>query len=149
MAKLSQINRVKHSFDKETLTLIFSALVVSKLTYCSSVWSNTSAKNIKKLQAVQNFTCKIITNTGKYDHVTPALRLLGWLPIRDLLVYRDTVMVYKCTNNLTPPYLCDRFVKRMEVHQRATHNCGMLQIPHSRTSMGQRSFVLQRCKDME
>ena len=49
-------------------------------------------------------------------------------------------MAYKCTNNLAPPYLCDRFVKRTEVHQRATRNRGMLQIPHSRTSTGQRSF---------
>ena len=49
-------------------------------------------------------------------------------------------MAYKCTNNLAPPYLCDRFVKRTEVHQRATRNRGMLQTPHSRTSTGQRSF---------
>ena len=49
-------------------------------------------------------------------------------------------MAYKCTNNLVPPYLCDSFVKCMEVHQRTTRNRGMLQIPHSRTSTGQRSF---------
>jgi hypothetical protein len=48
--------------------LIINALVMSKLYYCSTVWSNTSATNIKKLRAVQNFACGILTNTGRYDH---------------------------------------------------------------------------------
>lgn len=54
MAKLCQINKVKDCFDRNTLLLIISALVLSKVTYCSTVWSNPSASNIKKLQAVQN-----------------------------------------------------------------------------------------------
>jgi hypothetical protein len=73
-AKLCQINRVKGSFDKKALKLIISSLVISKLFYCSSTWSNTSSTNISKLQAVQNFACRIITNTRKFDHITPALR---------------------------------------------------------------------------
>ena len=100
MAKLCQINRVKGSFDKDTLTLIISALVISKLVYCSTVWSNTSSTNLKKLQAVQNFACRIITNTKKFDRITPALRQLNWLPVKQQLFYREAVMTYKCINNL-------------------------------------------------
>jgi hypothetical protein len=48
MAKLCQINRVKDSFDRDTLRLIINALVMSELYYCSTVCrSNTSATNIK------------------------------------------------------------------------------------------------------
>ena len=36
------------------------------MLYCSSVWSNTSTTNIKKLQLVQNFACKIVTKTRKF-----------------------------------------------------------------------------------
>ena len=81
MSKLCQINRVKACFDRVTLTLIIVSLVVSKLLYCSTVWANTSASNIKKLQAVQNYACRIITNTRKFDHITLALHDLKWLPI--------------------------------------------------------------------
>ena len=52
MAKLCQINKVKHCFDCDTLIKIITTLVLSKLYYCSSIWSNTSIGNIKKLQAV-------------------------------------------------------------------------------------------------
>ena len=70
MAKLCQINRVKDSFDRDGLRLIINAFVMSKLYYCSTVWSNTSATNIKKLRAVENFACRILTNMGRYDHLT-------------------------------------------------------------------------------
>ena len=45
IAILCQINRVKHIFDKRTLIYIINALIVSRMYYCSSVWSNTAKKN--------------------------------------------------------------------------------------------------------
>ena len=80
MSTLGLINRVKHVFKKELLVMIINALVFSKLYYCSSVWSNTTGTNIKKLQCVQNFAARIISNTKKYDHITPVLKSLKWTP---------------------------------------------------------------------
>ena len=100
MSKLSQINRSSKCFNKETLPLLISALVMNKLLCCSSVWSNTSAKNINKLQLVQNFACRIVTNTKKFDHITPKMRELNWLPVKEHLHFRDTVMMYKCVHDL-------------------------------------------------
>ena len=54
ISKLCQINRVKQSFDKDTLILMITSRVFNKLFYSSCIWSNTSAANIKKLQLVQN-----------------------------------------------------------------------------------------------
>ena len=103
------INRVKDSFDVNTLQSIVEMLVINKLTYGSTIWSNTSAKNIKKLETVQNFAARIITKVRKFDHITPSLQEL-------LLLYRDTIMAYKCFNNLTPSYLTNKFVKRSDIH---------------------------------
>ena len=65
MNKLCQINRAKNSFDTKTLSEIISSLVVSKMLYCSSVWSNTSASNVKKVQSIQNFAdLKSLPNPG-------------------------------------------------------------------------------------
>ena len=52
-----QINRIKHLFDKETLSLIFNSFVSSRLFDYSSVWSSTSAINIHKLQLVPAKFC--------------------------------------------------------------------------------------------
>ena len=140
MAKLCQINRVKDSFHGDTLRSIINALVMSKLYYCSTVWSNTSAKNIRKLRAVQNFACRILTNTEKYDHVTSALRAIRWLPVEEHLKYREALMAYKCINRLAPPYLSDLFIKRNEIHDLNTRNNKSLHIPQYKTVSGQRTF---------
>lgn len=87
MAKLCQINRVKDSFDSDTLRTTISAPVLSKLFYCSTVWSHTSATNIKRLKAVQNFACRIITEIKKFEHITPALCEIKWTPGNEHLHY--------------------------------------------------------------
>ena len=70
MSILGQINRVKHAFDRKILITIINSLVFSKMFYCSSVWSNTADKNLKKLQTLQNFAARIVTGTRKFDHIT-------------------------------------------------------------------------------
>ena len=103
MSKLCQINRLKHVFAQQTLIFILESLVLNKLFYCSSVWTNTTAKNIMKLQLIQNFTARIITNTNKYDHITPVLTDLGWLTVDQHLQYRDSILMFKCINDIAPP----------------------------------------------
>ena len=126
ITELCQINRVKHIFDKHTLSLIINALVFSKMYYSSSVWSNTSKKNISKLQSVQNFAARVITGIRKYDHVTPILR--------------DAVMTFKCMKGLAPPYLCDKFEMRSKIHSVNTRNKDKLDIPRYNSASGQRTF---------
>ena len=81
-SRLCQINRVKHVFDQKTLKLVINALVFSRLFYYSSVWSNSTKKNVNKLQLVQNFAARIVVNKRKYDHVTPILKSLNHLVTR-------------------------------------------------------------------
>ena len=118
---------------------MISALVRSKLSYCSTVWSNTTATNIKTLQAVQNFACRIITKTKKFEHITPALREIKWLPVKEHLHYRDTLITFTCINDLAPTYLCESL--RKSIHYHNTRNRESLDIPPSKTKSGQRRFL--------
>ena len=44
------------------------------------------------MQAVQNFACGIVSGAKKYDYVTPLLKSLSWLPVKDQLHYRQAIM---------------------------------------------------------
>ena len=49
----------------------------------------------------------------KYDHITPILFDLHWLGVRERIVFKVLLMVYKILNDLAPVYLCalfDRYV---------------------------------------
>ena len=76
IGSLCQINRVKHLFDKHPLVIIIRSFVFSKLLYGSSVWPNTTKKNIELVQAVQNFAAPTVSGTRKFDYAKPILRKL-------------------------------------------------------------------------
>jgi len=120
-----------------------TSLVFSKILYCSTVWSNTSTQNIDKshVQSIQNFASKIVMNSRKFDHVTPLLRQLNWLPVKQLLYFRDAVLTYKCFNGLAPKYLVDKFTKRYSIHTCHNRNRNLFYIPLDRTATGQRTFA--------
>ena len=52
MSSLAQISRVKHVLDRNQLVTVINALIFSKLLSYSTVWSNTSNKNICRLQSL-------------------------------------------------------------------------------------------------
>ena len=58
----------------------------------------------------------IITGKRKFDHITPVLRQLRWLPVTSFLKYTLGVLAFKCVKGLAPSYLCHRFKTRACVH---------------------------------
>jgi len=134
------INRVKHAFDGGTLITVINALVFRKLFYCSNVWANSSNCNIDKLQSVQNFGCRVVSGARKFDHVTPILKELEWLPVSSQLYYRSTTLAFKCMTGCAPDYLTSIFIKRADISTRTTRSSQQLNIPLFRTATGQRTF---------
>ena len=56
------------------------------------------------------------------------------------LQYKDTVLIYKCMNDLVLSYLCNKFTKRSQIHDHITRNSNDLNITKYCTSAGQRTF---------
>ena len=46
---------------------------------------------------------RIITGKRKFDHITPVLRELRWLPVTSSLKYTLGVLAFKCVKGLVPP----------------------------------------------
>ena len=58
-----------------------------------------------------------------------------------MLQLRDAVLTFKYLEGLAPPYLCDRFIMRSQVHNCNTGNKIMLQISRCSSKADQRSFL--------
>ena len=138
MSALGQISREKHVFKEDLRITIINTLAFSKLYCCSSVWSNTTDTNVRKLQSVQNFAARVVSNTKKYDRVTPVLK--RWLPVKTNLYFRDVVLAFKCMTSKAPEYLGNKFIFRGNVSGRATRSSQQLNVPLFKTKTGQRSF---------
>ena len=122
------------------VTIINSQFVFSKLYYCSSVWSNTSASNTRKLQGVQNFAARIVSGIRKFDHVFPALKNLRWIPVQSHLYLKDAILAFKSMTGQVPHYLSSNFISIGNISGRTTRSSSQLNIPLFKSKSGQRSF---------
>ncbi len=83
----------------------------------------------------------------KFDHVTPSLVELHWLPIRQRVEFKTMLLVFKSVNGLAPEYLCELLVKyEQEYNLRSVTDTAswdefLLKIPRSKLKCcGDRAF---------
>ena len=70
---LKNIHYLKTFLTQEPLVTVVHAFVTSCIDYCNSLLYGISDYNINRLQGIQNSAARIVTNTRKYDHLTPIL----------------------------------------------------------------------------
>ncbi|KAI8491831.1 hypothetical protein Bbelb_302040 [Branchiostoma belcheri] len=80
---MAQVSRVRKSLLPKHRIELIQALVLTHLDYCSSVWASTSAKNIKRLQVIQNRAARLALGCDRYTSKDRLLEKLGWLPVKD------------------------------------------------------------------
>ncbi len=92
---IRDLRRIRQFLTLETASTIGSALVQSKLDYCNSLLLNLPSCEIDRLQFVQNSLARAIFRSSKYSHVTPILKSLHWLKVKERIVYKTISLTYK------------------------------------------------------
>lgn len=95
------VNRIKDFFDKNTRTAIIQSLTLSIMNYCNVIWGTTNTTLLNNVQKLQNFAAKIADGKAKkFDHVSPILKNLQWLNVKDQITYDTGVTMFKYMTNL-------------------------------------------------
>ena len=63
------------------LSLVVS-LVLSRLDYCNATLAGLPGNQLDRPQSVMNAAARLVCSARKYEHITPLLRHLHWLPER-------------------------------------------------------------------
>ena len=59
------------------------------------------------LQLAQNIAAKLITRKKKFDHVTPLLEELHWLPVEYRMIFKMMLICFKALHGTGPLYIKD------------------------------------------
>ena len=73
---------------------VVHAFISSKLDYCNGLFYGLPSSEIQKLQRQQNAAARLITRTQKFDHITPVLINLHWLPIEHRVIFKLLSSLY-------------------------------------------------------
>ena len=107
---LKSIAKVRKFLTIDATKCLVQALIVSRVDYCNSVLSGISRVNMRKLQLIQNAAARLIYRKKKFDHITPVLFELHWLPIPQRIIFKVLMYVYNVKSNDCPRYLSNLLV---------------------------------------
>ena len=104
-AYLRMMSQIRPNLTSECAVNLAHAFITSKLDCMNSLLVGIPDNVIHKLQLIQNNAARIILKKKKYDHVTPLLKQLHWLPVRARIKFKICLLTYKALHGLAPPYI--------------------------------------------
>jgi len=96
----TQIRSIRRSVTRPVLQSLVVSLVLSRLDYGNAALAGLPARELSRLQSVQNAGARLIFWANKYDHVPSLLRDLHWLRVLQRIDYKIAVLAYRCLTDL-------------------------------------------------
>ncbi len=96
LRNLAKLRNMLSFSDAEKLV---HAFMTSRLDCCNALIGGCPASSLNKLQIVQNAVVRVLTRSRKYDHITPILQSLHWLPIKFCISYKILLLAYKAQSS--------------------------------------------------
>ena len=81
---LYNIRRIRKYLTKECTETLIHAFISSRLDYCNSLLFGVPECHLHKLQRVQNAAARLIFQEGRFCHITPLLKSLHWLLVKNI-----------------------------------------------------------------
>ena len=139
------MRRIRKYLDKKASQTLIHALVIGRIDYCNSILYGLPARELTKLQRLQNSAARIIFNIPKMCHITPVLRELHWLPVQFRIQFKFIMITFKVINGQGPIYL-QELVKLQQngaYNLRSSNKGLMLQAPNAITkkTLGDRAYM--------
>ena len=67
--------------------------------------------------------------------------MLGWVLLETQRKAHKCILVFKCLNNLAPPYLSDYFIRNCYIHSYNTRKRNDMHLPKPKLTLGKRTLV--------
>ena len=144
---LKTIKSIRHLLTLEATEKLVHALISSRLDYCNSLLAGQPDYNYKRLQSLQNAAARVVCQIGKYDHITPVLKQLHWLPVRQRVIFKILLLTFKILDDTAPSYLKKFITSYTPPKTLRSSNQHLLVIPRTKMkSYGEKTFAYNAAK---
>jgi len=135
------VSKIRSCLPQWLVENLTSSLVLSRLDYCNSLLAGLPKKAIMPLQRTMNMAARLVFKSQRFEHVSPLLKELGWLPVEQRIQSKVLTLTHKARHGLAPSYLAELLHQFQPV--RALRSCvdNKLAVPFLRLkTVGDRSF---------
>ncbi len=138
--QIRNLSSIRKLLSQDTAEILLHAFVTSRLDNGNSLLHGISESLLRKLQLVQNSAARVLTKSRKYDHITPILQDLHWLPVRERINFKILLLTWKSLHNMAPSYLLDLLSPYVPARNLRSSDKLLLTIPRTTTAFGDRAF---------
>ena len=141
--QLRRLRSIRRHLGRDITHQLVCSFVLSRLDYCNALFAALPTSTLAPLQRVQNAAARLVLGLKQSDHITPALKELHWLPIKQRILYKLSILVYKSLHHEAPVYLTELFSYISDNAAKSSlrsANDNKLDIPRTRLQFGERSL---------
>ena len=129
---LRRIGSIRKYITADICHKLVVVLVTSNIDYCNGLLGGLAAKDVDRLQRLQNRAARLVTRSKAAIHIKPIRKDLHWLPIQERRNYEIIMTVYTCIHRISPNYLSsilttrtrdNRLREKQVCHELNTHSC--------------------------
>jgi hypothetical protein len=139
---MRSISRARRYLDNDTCAAMVRALVTSRLDYANCMLIGLPDKLVNRLQLVQNNAARLVTRTGYRSHITPVLRELHWLRVKQRVKHKVLCLTFKALHDTSAPSYLRELVQPYQPARALRSSSRMqLTVPRTRKGNGDRAFA--------
>ena len=145
---LRNISSIRNLLTDTAVSQLVHALVTSRLDYCNSLLTGITDSQLNRLQRFQNNAARVVCRIPKFDHITPTLKALHWLPVKSRIIFKILLLTYRILNGLAPDYLSELLTRYEPKRSLRSSGQGLLTVPTANLkSYGDRAFSIRAPKE--
>ena len=101
--EIRRISSVRHLLTRKVTVQLMCSFVLSRLDYCNSLLIDITSDQTHRLQKNQNHVAKVVFRKSKHEHVTPLLKKLHWLPVKERKLFKIAAFAFRFFDGTLPP----------------------------------------------
>ena len=137
---IQALRHIRPTLTEDLANTVACSLVQSRLDYANSLYSGVSSSNFAKLQHIQNTLAGVVTLSDKRVHITPILKQLHWLPIRQRVEYKVSLLWYNIRQTGEPAHLSALLIEHVRTRNLRSSERSDLAIPRTKLALASRAF---------
>ena len=142
--RITNVRRIRKYLSNQANQTLVHALITGRIDYCNSILYGLPAKQIAKLQRLQNSAARLIFKIPRFYHISPFLHTLHWLPVELRIHFKIIIITFKVIHGQAPEYL-QELIRPKEDKRYNLRLCAMgimLQTPSlTKKTLGGRAFL--------
>ena len=146
--QLKNVSQIRKYITRDACNHAVRSHVISRLDYCNGLLTEVPSVQLRRLQSLQNWAARIIFKVDRRHDPTPLLKSLHWLPVKERIMFKILLLVYKSFHDQAPIYIknCLELYQPLRPNLRSSTDLFRICCPRTRTKAGDRTFTVTAAK---